>query len=468
MTNSWWRGGAAAAPTSGPGARAGRTRREALALAGAGASGALAACAPGSFGGRGAPPGPSDADLKGTTIEYWQQAASTTPFEAARVKVLQNFAQQSGLGVTVNPVEVPGLASNDVSKVIAAMAADQPPDLITHHNFFLADFFSRGGTVEIDKELKADKDWARARASAYPELVKGLSWKGKLYAVPFDNSYFLMYYSPTLLTRAGLQPPARAWTWDDFTGYRKAASPPEVVLYASQWQYPWLALFSLNNNAPFLTADNTRFQFSHPDVQATAEWELGLVKAGLEPAHDGTASGGYKEQLPQGKQVFQYGVPNRVATYRQQNVEFGTCTYPLGPKNSAKSNKTIGSAYGLSVFKNKDPRKQRTALLAALWATRLDSGMLLADGGDPPSYKHVVESPEFQAKWKPDAQNWPFMEALPGFVPYYNFPTFWDARTAINNQLMDIWAGKQSVRDGLAEAQRQAQALLDKGLAQGA
>jgi ABC-type glycerol-3-phosphate transport system substrate-binding protein len=156
-----------------------------------------------------------------------------------------------------------------------------------------------------------------------------------------------------------------------------------------------------------------------------------------------------------------------VATYRQTNVEFGTCTYPLGPRNTAKANKTIGSAYGLSIFKNKDPKKQRTALLAALWATRLDSGMILADGGDPPSYKHVVESPEFQAKWKKDAENWPFMEALPGFVPYYNFPTFWKARAAINTQLMDVWAGKQSVRDCLAEAQRQAQALLDKGLAQG-
>lgn len=35
--------------------------------------------------------------------------------------MLENFAQQSGLGVGVNPVEVPGLAGNDVSKVIAAV-----------------------------------------------------------------------------------------------------------------------------------------------------------------------------------------------------------------------------------------------------------------------------------------------------------------------------------------------------------
>ncbi len=412
--------------------------------------------------------GPADADLRGTTIEYWQQTASTNLYEAARIKVLENFAQQSGLGVSIKPVEVPGLGSNDVSKVISAMAADQPPDLITHHNFFLADFFSRGGTVEIDKELKGNTEWAKARTSAYPELLKGLSWKGKLYAIPIDNSFFLMYYSPTLLKRAGLQPPPRTWTWDDFVDYgKKAAQPPDIVLYASQWQYPWLAMFSLNNNAPFLSADNTRFQLTHPDVMATAEWELGLVRQGLEPAHDGTPNGGYKEQLPQGKQVFQYGVPNRVATYRQQTIEFGTCYYPLGPKNTAKANRTIGSAYGLSIFRNKDAKKQRAALLAALWATRLDSGMILAEGGDPPSYRHVVEAPEFQARWRKDAENWPFIEALPGFVPYYNFPTFWDARAAINTQLMDIWAGKQSVRDGLAEAQRQAQVLLDKALAQG-
>jgi ABC-type glycerol-3-phosphate transport system substrate-binding protein len=443
-------------------------RRRALARAAGTIGGTtLAACGvPGRAGTT--PAGPSDGDLRGTTIEYWQQQASTSPEEAARLKVLDAFQQQSGLGVTVKPVEVPELAANDVSKVIAAMAADQPPDLITHHNFFLADFFSRGGTADVDAALRGNDDWKKVRPSIYPSIAAGLSWHSKLYAVPSSNSYFLMYYSPPLLERAGLPPPPRTWTWDDFVGYRKAANPPDVVLYASQWQYPWLAMFSLNNNAPFLAAGNTRFQLTNADVQATTEWELGLVKAGLEPAHDGTASGGYKEQLPQGRQVFQYGVPNRVATYRQQNVEFGTCYYPLGPKNTTKTNSTIGSAYGFSIFKNKDGKKQRAALRAALWATRLDSGLVFAKaGGDPPSYRHVVESPEFQSQWKQDAQAWPFFEALPGFVPYYNFPKFWDARTAINTQLMDIWAGRVSVPDGLAEAQRQAQALLDQSLSQG-
>lgn len=213
-------------------ARCPRSRRSLLGALAA-AAGSLAACAPG----QGAAPaaGPSSAALQGTTIEYWQQAASTTPFEAARIRVMENFTSQSGLGVTVTPVEVPGLAGNDVSKVITAMAADQPPDMITHHNFFLADFFGKGGTVEIEKELKGNAEWGKARASAYPNIVKGLSWKGKLYAVPFDNSYFLMYYSPTLLKRAGLSPPPRTWTWDQFVDMgRKASQPPEITGYDSQ------------------------------------------------------------------------------------------------------------------------------------------------------------------------------------------------------------------------------------------
>ena len=179
--------------------------------------------------------------------------------------------------------------------------------------------------------------------------------------------------------------------------------------------------------------------------------------------HDGTQTGGYKEWLPEGKVAFQFAVPNRVRSWRQTGIEFGTCYFPLGPKNTARTNYAFGSALGTAVFKNGDPRKVQAALQAGLWQTRPDAGMVFAqDGGVPPSYRHTVEAAEFQAVWKKDAESWPFYEALPGFVPELNFPRYWDAMAAVTAQLQTIWAGKTSVRDGLAEGQRLAQQILDE------
>ena len=79
-----------------------------------------------------------------------------------------------------------------------------------------------------------------------------------------------------------------------------------------------------------------------------------------------------------------------------------------------------------------------------------------------PSYRHIVEAADFQAVWKKDAESWPFYEALPGFVPELNFPRYWDAMAAVTTQLQAIWGGKTSVRDGLTEAQRLAQQILDE------
>jgi hypothetical protein len=221
----------------------------------------------------------------------------------------------------------------------------------------------------------------------------------------------------------------------------------------------------LSRSAAVSAEPEPAHQLTSPEVQETVEWELGLVKGGLMRPHNGTPSGGWSEQIPNGRVLFQRAVAARVPTYRRNGVEFATITYPLGPKNTRKVSYTQGSAYGWVAFKGKDASKTQAALQAALWSARPDSGMVYAeDGGVPPSYRTTVESAAFKSRWQADTEAWPFFEALPGFVPYPNFPLFWDARTAINTQLLDIWAGKTSVRDGLAEANRQAQTLLDRSI----
>jgi ABC-type glycerol-3-phosphate transport system substrate-binding protein len=166
-----------------------------------------------------------------------------------------------------------------------------------------------------------------------------------------------------------------------------------------------------------------------------------------------------------GSVVFEFAVAARVPAYRQRGVQFGTCHFPLGPRNTARKNVTHGESYGMAVFKNKDARRQQAALQAAVWGARADSGFVFAKtGGTPPAYKHAVESPELTAAFKSDADVWPFYELLPNYVPMPNFPGFAEVRSMGDKAVNDIWLQKTPVRDGLNEYTRQAQMRLDEVL----
>jgi multiple sugar transport system substrate-binding protein len=412
--------------------------------------------------GQGDPAGTTPAlDLKGTTVEHWIQNALTHPEGMAKEKVMQNFSAQNALGITVT-----SSGGQSIDKVTAALTAGTPPDMVDGFHFNLSALYRQGATLDIDSELKGNAEWKRVRPTIYPEIVNGFTWKGKLYGVPLYSSFFSMYYQPEFLKRVGLTaPPPKNWTWEQFLDYsRKAARPPDITGYDDQFSYSRTAMMVLNNGGRFMNADGTKFSYNSPEAIEAVEMQMNMVKQGLMRAHDGSATGGYSEKLPEGKVVFQFAVAARVPAYRLNGTQFGTTYFPLGPKNTAKKNVTHGESYGFAVFK-KDPKKQQAALQAAVWGTRNDSGLVYAQtGGTIPAYRGVIESPELQAAFKNDADVWPFYELLPNFIPMPNFPGFTEVRTMGDQMIPQIWAEKVTVRDGLNEYTRLAQQRLDEVL----
>ena len=101
-----------------------------------------------------------------------------------------------------------------------------PPDLINNWPYRLADLFAKGGTVDVDAELKGNAEWRKVRETIYPHLLPGFTWKGKLFGVPTHNSFDQMYYSPEALKRVGLAaPPPKTWTWEQFTDHSRRGRP---------------------------------------------------------------------------------------------------------------------------------------------------------------------------------------------------------------------------------------------------
>ncbi|MBI3974268.1 MAG: extracellular solute-binding protein [Chloroflexi bacterium] len=423
---------------------------------------ALAAACAGPGGGGESASAPKPVELRGVTVEHWIQNALTHPEGMAKEKVLQHFSAQNPHGISVAST-----GGNNIQKVIAALTAGTPPDLVDGFHFNMSALFKQGATVDIDAELKSNTDWKKARAAIYPEILNGFTWKGKLFAVPLYSSYFSMYYQPEFLKRAGLPaPPPKNWSWEQFLDYsKKAARPPEITGYDDSWSYSRTGMLVLNNGHRFISQDGTKFSYNSPEAVEALEFQMQMIKQGLMRAHDGLGNGGYSEKLPEGKVVFQFAVAARVPRYRNDGAQFGTCFYPIGPKNKEKKSYTHGESYGFAVFKNKDAKKEQAALLAALWGTRPDSGLVFAQvGGTPPAYKTAIESSELQAAFKSDRDVWPFYELLPTYIPMPNFPGFAEVRSMGDQMIRDIWAQKATVREGLNEYTRLAQQKLDEVL----
>lgn len=394
------------------------------------------------------------------TIEHWNTLSPEHPESVARMAVLDEFATRHPDVVRVEHGQ--NATSQALEKFKAAMAGGTPPSIAVFFQYHASDLLTSGGLVDLGETLKSEKDWAGVRGELYPKIVAANVWKTKLFGVPIYNSYFNLYFNRERLKQAGLAAPPRGWTWDAFVEtVRKAAKPPDVWGYNSGWITAHHRMWAGSNGGPFVNSDGTKVMLAAPENVEAVQFELDLVKQGV--MRD--ASERYAELLSTGGAVFQFAVPARLPLYKKDNVDFGTTLYPVGPRNQRKEPYTLGAAYAFNVFRAADRGKERVAALAAKWAAQRDGQLMIARlAGVPVSNRAVVESAAFRQEYARDEAYWPFIEVLPHFEPYPNYPKFQDSYNALSAQLQRVWKGEASPREAMAEAERLCQQHLDESL----
>ena len=354
---------------------------------------------------------------------------------------MQNFSAQSGLGVTVT-----SSGGNGPDKIIAALTAGTPPDLVDGFHFNMSSLFRQGATLDIDAELKGNADWKKLRPGLYQEIAGGFTWKGKLFAVPLYSSFFSMYYQPEHLEA---RRPDRAAAQDvdvgAVHGLRQAGRPPAGRLGL---RGPVVLLAHRDDGAqqrpPHHQPGRHQVLLQLPGGDRGHRVPDGPGAAGPDAGHDGSANGESEEAVPRaGRLPVRRRRPR--ARLPQGRDQFGTCYFPSA-KNTAKKNVTHGEAYGFAVFKNKDARSSRPPCRRRVWGTRPDLGFTSPRPAGRPRPTSTPGVPEFQAEFKNDADVWPFYELMPDFIPMPNFPGFGDVRTMGDMTIQDIWLQKRRPR----------------------
>ncbi|HEX2327068.1 MAG TPA: extracellular solute-binding protein, partial [Chloroflexota bacterium] len=203
-------------------------RRGALAALGAAGGAALAACGAAGEGQPAKATGP-------VTVSFMHNDSNTPerPEGYARVALLDEFTKTNAQKISVDVTEAQAAVANDKLKALAA--AGTPPALYYAAYYFPAEFYVAGMIVDVDAELKGDREWARQRADVFPAFLESSSWMGKLISVPGYTNNQAMIYNTGLLQQAGVPFPRQGWTWDDFKATAQRFVRPGLLPLSMDW-----------------------------------------------------------------------------------------------------------------------------------------------------------------------------------------------------------------------------------------
>lgn len=257
--------------------------------------------------------------------QLWQQLADLVTQQYPDIKVELQLS-----GWTDYWTRLPVLAaSGQVADIISMQSMRMP-------NFYsllepLDDYVKDGGVEVADFETS---------------IMAGLSYDGRLYALPYDVGPWMVFYNRDKFAAAGLKEPAKDWTFDDFKAAAKALTKDGTYGYGTQ-AFDFIA-GPIALGAEYFNADN-QFDLTNPGfVEAFGKYVDLTAKDKLSPvfasAADASAASG---RFASGNVAMYIDGPWTLLT-AQANADFEIGTAPLPRGNGQSRFITAGSGWGIS------------------------------------------------------------------------------------------------------------------------
>lgn len=426
-----------------------RTRRVQLIGFGGVATTVLAAC--------GAETAAPAKDAAPVTVTYMSNLVNTHPAGNARLLLLDEFNQTNTQGITVDVRDGQAVTTND--KVKALAAAGTPPSIFYVAYYNATEFYTSGMTIDLEPELKGEKDWGKQRGEMFPNMFESNMWAGKLVGMPGYTNNLALIYNPALLSQAGVAGPRQGWTWDDFATTAQKFVRPDVVAYSLAWS-SWSTYLG-TTGARIISRDNRKILADTPEMQSVLEHWLDLRKRGIiQTTPDGKS--GLTETYQQAKNdtVYEMQGSYRLPTFRQRNatppLTIHTPVHPVKKQVFANN-----GGHSLIVFKESAPERRRAAALVAKWMNTTHAQVKMCIQNFIPVSKGVAEDKELVDYMRTDPAFKAFVDLAPYGWRWPSLPSYDKISKAIQDNVDAIMRQEIGVKAGLIKAQAEAQVLLD-------
>jgi multiple sugar transport system substrate-binding protein len=433
-------------------------RHAIIALGGAGGAVVAAACGSSAQ----APAAKSSGPV---TVVFMQNDSNTAqrPEGSTRVNLLDEFTKTNAQQITVDVQGAQATADND--KIKSLVAAGTPPDLYYTAYYYPAEFYIAGMTIDMDSELKGDKEWGKQRADIVPAMLDSSSWAGKLISIPGYTNNQAMIYNIGLLQQFGVATPKQGWTWDDFKTAAQKLLKPGIVTLSMAWAGTWNHWLGTTGQRP-ISKDVKKITFDTPEMLQVMEMYLDFLKRGIiQKTADGKGALFETYRDAKNDTVYEVQGPYRIPVIRQnKGPDFGTVHIPVNP--TTKQVFASNGGHNLIVFKDVPTQKRAAAAQVAKWlnAPHAQAQMCINATSIPVS-RSVGDTKELQDYLKTDAAFKGFVDLAPNGWRWPTLPSFSKISPILDGAVTSIMLEQMGAKAALADAQQKAQQLLDADVA---
>ena len=397
------------------------------------------------------------------TITYMGNLPSTHPAGAARLELLREFNKTNTQQITVDLAEAEASTNEAKAKTLAAAGA--PPNLFYAAYYFSAEFLSTGMTIDLETELKGDREWAKQKADIYPNMLETSMWAGKLAGMPGYTNNTALVYNPDLLQQSGVAAPKQGWTWDEFTTVaqrfvRRTTSSGDTLIPLSMGWNSWSTYLGTTGSR-IISKDNKKITADTPEFLSVMELWLDYLRRGIILTRpDGQMGLNETYQLAKNDTVFEVQGPFRLPTFRERKArEPLTVHVPVHP--TKKQIHAVNGGHSLIVFKDAPADKRSAAAQVAKWLNAPHAQAQMSIRNFIPVSKSVAADPALQAYVKTDPAFKGFLDLASAGWRWPSLPSYDKINKAVQDNVDAIMRQETGPKAGLEKMQREAQTLLD-------
>lgn len=174
-------------------------------------------------------------------VQYWHNFGAGLAAEIHTKQILNFLNANSTYAVDVQ--YVPTTAGTQLSdKLIAAISGGDPPDAARFDRFIVTSWAARGFLSDLTDRAKRD---GVTEDKFIKEGWLEATWRGKVYAVPFDTDLRGLYYNKKHIEAAGLDPNKPPTTIEELDQYADALTKKDGAKYSQMGFIPWALQGSL-------------------------------------------------------------------------------------------------------------------------------------------------------------------------------------------------------------------------------
>ncbi|RLE84181.1 MAG: sugar ABC transporter substrate-binding protein [Thermoprotei archaeon] len=347
-------------------------------------------------------------------------------------------------------------------KLVAAFEAGTPPDAaLADLGGWVPDFASKGWLEPLDKYLEK---WEGTK-QIWPNLWEAVTYKGKVYGLPWYTDCRVLLYHKELFKQAGLDPEKPPQTWDELLEYAKKLTDPEKGIYGygvsgalSEITTLGYMIFLYSAGGKLLTEDYSKAAFNTPEGLEALRFytELYTKHHVSPPGTPGYTEDDYRVMMAHGKIAMAIGGPWSFPLIEIENPEikgkYATAPHPWKVKPA-----TVYGGWAWVVAK--DSKYKDAAWLWGAFMTSYDvwKRWALKWGGPMPTRIDVVMDIPFfleDPRWKPIIKMFPHAVARP---PVPQWPRI---SRVIQEMVQNVLTGKMSPEEALTWAEKKVNEIL--------